>query len=115
MTPAARVTSGVVGGVGAALLLWHLFIGFAFSTLLPEALTPEERRSIILDRLFVQPPMPIVMSVTYAVLNGLLLLCVKAKANPPTFWKHTLRHLLMSSVLAVGLIALLLLPVLISF
>lgn len=110
MTDAKRVILGLIGGAGVLVMVFELFIGFGMASLVNPSLPPTERCLIYLDRLFVQWPMPLVVSAAFVILNGSLWLCLKAR------WPnhYPLRRLLLSSVLAAIIMVLLSLPFLIG-
>ncbi len=109
MKTVIRVASGVIGGIGTAFILYSLLVGYAFATMCPPGLAPADRWLMILERIS-GPQELVALGVIYTVLNTFLFLCVKAKANPPTFWVNTVRHLLVSSLLTPALIFMLLVP-----
>lgn len=110
MTNTKRVLLGLAGGAGLLVMVFELFIGFGMASLVNPSLPPTERCLIYLDRLFVQWPMPIMVSAAFVILNGCVWLCLKTR------WPnhHQLRRLLLSSALAAIILVLLPLPFLIG-
>lgn len=72
-----RTWQAVIGGVGIALIGYHLFVGYAFTALLPKTMNPDDRRMAILAGLFFDWPMPAYMSGVFLLLTGCAFLCVR--------------------------------------
>jgi heme/copper-type cytochrome/quinol oxidase subunit 2 len=72
-----RQWQAVLGGVGIAVIGWHLLVGYSFSALLPKTMSADERRETVLNQMFVMWPMPVIMSGVFALLTACAFLCVR--------------------------------------
>jgi hypothetical protein len=72
-----RQWQAIIGGLGIAVIGWNLFMNYGFATMLPPTLSPADRKQAILDRLFLEWPMSLAMSVVFVLLTGCAFLCVR--------------------------------------
>lgn len=113
MKPVSRALLFIVGAMGTLAFAWFLLISFAFGTLSDPSLPSAERRQLFLDGIFRNGPMFCLFG--YLPLTACLFLCVKAVANPPTFFRRSDLHLLSSSLIAAAIMLLMLVPFLLGF
>ncbi len=72
-----RQWQAVLGGLGIAVIGYHLFVGYAFTALLPKTMNPDDRRKVILAGLFFDWPMPAYMFGVFLLLTCCAFLCVR--------------------------------------
>ena len=112
MTPLARSALLVFGGLGVLAVVVLLFVVFAFATVDPPTETPTDRWHSIQ---FAIESNGGTFAIVFVLLTGLLVLCVKAIGSDPQMARNTGRHLLISSGLAMAVIAIVMSLVAIGF
>jgi hypothetical protein len=112
MSPLTRSAMLVFGGLGASAIVVLLYLVFTFASLNPSAQTPTDRWYSILVAIGANYGAAVIV---FLLLTGLLLLCVKAIGRHPQMAHNTGRHLLLSSGLAVAMMAVVMSLVAIGF
>ena len=102
MTPLTRAALLVFGGLGVLAVVVLLFVVFASATLDPPNQTPTDRWHSI--QLAIGSNFAAFV-ILFVVLTGLVVLCVKAIGSHPQMAHNIGRHLLISSGLAMAVIA----------
>lgn len=110
----SRKWQAVLGGLGIVVVGWNLLMNCAFATMLPKTLNPADRQKAILDRLFLNWPMPFVMSAVFALLMRCAFLCIRGiRAEDTTAGR--IGGLVCSAGVALVVMLLLLLPIVVRF
>ena len=102
----------VFGGLGALAIVVLLYVVFAFASLNPSTQTPSDRWHSIQVAIGANCALGVMV---FLLLTGLLVLCVKAIGRHPQMAHNTGRHLLLSSGLAMAMIAVIMSLVAIGF
>jgi hypothetical protein len=102
MGPLTRSALLVFGGLGVVAVVVLSFIVFAFATVAPPSQTATDRWHSIQSAIGTNFTAFVIV---FLLLTGLVVLCVKAIGSNPQMAHNTGRHLLISSGLAMALIA----------
>jgi hypothetical protein len=112
MSPLTRAAMLICGGLGALTVVALLFVVFAFAPLHLPTQTPADRWHALQCAIGSNRA---TFAITFLLLTGLLLLCVKAMGSHPQMAHNTGRHLLVSSGLAMAVTAIVMSLVAIGF